>query len=537
MSVPRGLALTALCAMSLGLFLPASSSAQVYEAARRSLDLSPDPISRSPRLLGMGRLTLADDPHNRLGLWDFAANPVGVLDADSVSTFDLRPATASAAGVHSPVGLGRERQYVASRELRLGFEAWRRTENGNAYGFVGDAANLRTDRPFSDDSEVRGTFREPSATAIINGKMPFFQSERMRYALVGTYSNENQVDQYRTLFSNAVGDYLGRTGDVLPPPDFFTPDEYRISTLGGGLGFSYRLASWSNTALVFNARSSRVEGENSSVIHDSGTGEDRGYYGIQATQMGHLGDQVEWIYDIQNWSSSSEDRWVFTLKAGLNQEPFAGRGKLLDREENALVGRGRLRWTAGALTLGGSYDHGSRTVEITPPDIGDRTSFNYFRNVAAHRDGADSLALPDSVVHNKAEETFWSAAGGGSWRLGRGSVGLEYHYAEQKLVQTEAGEGPQRRIWDVRGGAEFACTAVLAGRLGYIYRDDDRDLLTQDNEYTSHSVTLGVGLMPRGAMWGFDLGYAIEWLRPTFDNQDDPSESRQQLSGQIRWAF
>ena len=526
MSVSRGLVLTALCAMSLGLILPASSSAQVYEAARRSLDLSPDPIARSPRLLGMGRLTLADDPHNRLGMWDFAGNPLGVLEADSVSTFDLRPATASAAGKHTPVGLGRERQYLASREVRLGFEAWRRTESGNAYGFIGDAANLRTDRPFSDDSEIRGTFREPAATGILNGKMPYFQSERMRYAFTATYSSENQIDQYRTLFSNAAGDYLGRKGDVLPPPDFFTPDEYRISTLGGAAGLSYRLASWSNTAVVFHARSSRIEGENSSVIHDSGTGEDRPYYGIQATETGRAGP-IDWIYDVQSWKSASEDRWVFTLKAGLNQVPFAGRGKLLDREETGLVGRGRVRWVAGKLTLGGSIDHGSRTVEITPPDIGDRTSFNYFRNVAAHRDGADSLAIPDSVVYEKAEETYWGAAGGATWALGHGSVGFEYHYAEQKLVQTLAGEGPQRRIWDVRTGLEYSCTPVLSGRLGYLFRDDDRDLLTQRNEFTSHSVTLGLGLMPRGAIWGFDLGYAIEWLRPTFDSADDPSESRQ----------
>src|SRR5262245_13250418 len=77
MSVSRGLVLTAFLAMSAGILLPTSSSAQRYEAARRLLDLSPDPIARSPRLLGMGRLTLADDRHNNLGMWDFAANPTG----------------------------------------------------------------------------------------------------------------------------------------------------------------------------------------------------------------------------------------------------------------------------------------------------------------------------------------------------------------------------------------------------------------------------------------------------------------------------
>ena len=537
MSVSRGLVLSVGLAMSLGLGFSVPASAQVFENARRALDLYPDPTARSPRLLGMGRLTLADDLHNKLGMWDFAANPTGVLDADSNSTFDLRPATASAAGMMSPVGVQFERQYLASREIRLGYEAWRRTENGNAYGVVGETATLRTDRPFSDDSELRATFREPNARVILNGRMPFFLTESMRYAFQLSYSNENQTDEYRTLFTNANGQYLGRQGDLLPPPDFFTPEEYRISTLGGALGFSYRFGAPWTSALVIHARSSRIEGQNSSVIHDSGTGEDRPHYAIQATQMGTLGKNLEWIYDFYNWTSASEDRWVFTLKAGLNQEPFFGRGKLLDREESGIAGRGRLKWSAGKLTLAGSVDHGNRTIDITPPDITDLTSFNYFRNVAYNRDGADSLALPDSIARTTSEDAFWNVAGGGTWKLNRGTLGVEYHYGESKRIQTIIGEGPKRQVWDVRAGLEYPWTPVLDGRVGYIYRDDDRDILTRFNEFTSQSVTLGVGLAPRGSVWGLDLGYLFEWIQPGFEAADNPRETRQMMAAQIHWAF
>src|SRR5437870_3472388 len=50
--------------------------AQFYEDSRRALDLTPDPLERSPRLLGMGRLTvIGEDPHYALTLWDFGGNP------------------------------------------------------------------------------------------------------------------------------------------------------------------------------------------------------------------------------------------------------------------------------------------------------------------------------------------------------------------------------------------------------------------------------------------------------------------------------
>src|SRR5262245_5006752 len=82
--------------------------AQYYDAARTILDFAPDPLARSARLLGMGRLELlGDDSHNQITLWDFAANPCGVGEDDTTSTFELRPGSASHAAVRDdPPGSG-----------------------------------------------------------------------------------------------------------------------------------------------------------------------------------------------------------------------------------------------------------------------------------------------------------------------------------------------------------------------------------------------------------------------------------------------
>ena len=116
----RWVALYAVVAASAGGAIPAG--AQVSDLANRLLDVEQTILARSPRLLGMGGITFVlDDAHNRIQLWDLGANPAGVLAADSTSTFELGPSTATASGVRdlldsTPV---RERQHLAAREVRL----------------------------------------------------------------------------------------------------------------------------------------------------------------------------------------------------------------------------------------------------------------------------------------------------------------------------------------------------------------------------------------------------------------------------------
>ena len=570
MSPSRGLWLGALWMASLALVAAAApASAQDYETARRAIDLSPDPLARSPRLLGMGKLTLAPDPNNRLTLWDFAADPTGILDHDSVSTIQLWPSTASASGTQSPLGDPGQREYLAARETRMAYEALRRTESGNAYGFYGDLASFRLDRPFDEDTEKRGEFQVPRLVGVLNGRMPFFQAERMRYALRLSYASEKSLELYRGIFRNGTGEYLGKPGDIEGPPDFFTPDEVDISTTGGSVGLSYRFASWLTTSLGGDITSSSIRGENSGLRHFSGTGEDRPYYVGRGTVMGSAGN-VEWIHTFRTWTSSSEDRWIFTLAGGINQEPLAGRGRRFGREEEGTDAASRIRMTWGSFEAGATWNASAREISIDPQpgirpsDPPDPSSYNYFRNVTSLRSGADSLALPDSIVISTSKERFQSGALGASWRLpgGRGLIGVEFHRVEEKpeltlfsrsleyvydlggslkdsvYVDTPVFNGSHRRkVWDVRGGLEYQCTDVLRGRVGYIYRSDDRDEGSLQNEFVSNTITAGLGLGPRGTSWGFEAGYAIEWLQPDYVDPAQSRESRQQLAVQVGWKF
>lgn len=552
MSFTRGQVVSATCGLLLLGVWSTTGHAQLYEAARQSLDFAPDATARSPRLMGMGRLSLASDVHGRINLWELSGNPIGVIDADSSSTFELRPATISTASRHVPLGSPRERQDLAGREMRLGYEALRRSGT-TAYGFFGDVATMRADHPFDEATAKRARFDEPNATLFLTGAMPRFQSERMRYAIHTFYESETAIDEYLTIFSNAEGDYLGHGGDLRPAPNFFDPDEHRVSTIGGGLDFSYRLGPWLTAALGGLASSSRIEGENSSLIHSTGTGEDRPYYAFRLGAVGTLGG-LQYAAEGRNWTSSSEERFVFTLKAGQNQEPFTGRGKVLDREEEGSEARGRVRWSLGSLEANAGARTWTREAKVSPPLPGDVTSFNYFLNTASHRDGADSLALPDSIRRTRDEDSGWEFAYGATWRFGGGRslIGFESHVL--KLEATDvvfanpvasggidpvafSSEGPERKAWDFRGGLEYGCTAALKGRLGYIYRYDDRDELTSRNEYTSNTLTAGFGVNPPGAIWTIDLGWAAEWISPDFDDPAETKQSRQQVAAQIRWVF
>ncbi|HEY6416467.1 MAG TPA: hypothetical protein VIX41_09525, partial [Acidimicrobiales bacterium] len=325
---------------------------------------------------------------------------------------------------------------------------------------------------------------------------------------------------------------------LVAPPNFFIPVDVTASTLGGGAGLSYRISPGTTLALNLDGTSTHIEGHNERARYFTGTGEDRPYLILQSTLVGRFGS-VEYGGDYRSWNSDSKADWVHTLAGGIGQQPFAGRGILYTRHEDGSALKARARFLLGALELGASYRALWRTVEIDAPDPGDQTSFNYFRNTATYRTGLDSLALPDSVSDVTSDDEEWELVGGGTLRLPGmwGLVGAEFHLVEQSLEQTHAGEGPNRNLWDVRVGYERTCTEVLVGRLGYIYRTDDADDLTRDNEVLSHTVTAGLGLLPANSTWTFDLGYAFEWLNADFGAPGAPRETRQQATAQLRWAF
>jgi len=533
-------------ALALGSILTAAfvppASAQFYDVARSSIGFALDAIERSPRLLGMGGMSyVGDDPQTRITLWDFAASPLGIRDADSVSTLRIYPGTSSYSDLRDlDAETGTiERQDLAGRESRVGYEMWRRGTRRFAYGFTGNLGYLKVDQIAGEMTERRRTLTQPTAMPVLMGAVPFVKSERWSYAARLFYSGERSEDQYQALVQTSHGQYIDQTGTQLPPPELFTPTDYNVRSLGGGLGLGYDRGRAFKAALTVDQVQNTISGANEGKRHVSRTDEKRPYRRGQIAMVGRVGPALEWGVDGRNWSSSSEEHWYFTISAGGGVEPLMGRGKLLERDEHGRALRARVRWTRGPVELGGGVVTDYRKIDITPPLAEDLTSLNHFLNTITYRLGADSLVLPDSVSRWESEQRSWDAGGGLAVRVpgNRGLWGVEYRRHRSMTEQTTSGQGPLRRGWDLRTGLDYQCTPVMAGRVGYAYRWDDLDVLTEQNEYLGHVLTLGLGIRPAGASWILDMGYAVEWQRADFGGPMATKSCRQQLASMLRWAF
>jgi hypothetical protein len=518
--------------------------AQTLDDARDLLGFPADIAARSVRLQGLGRLTLpGGDVHNRIALWDFALNPIGILDADSVSTFELRPATNSLSNLKDVPGTPpQQKQELAARESRLAFEGWRRA-GGIAYGVIGDGTLLRLDRPVTADLEERTTFEVPNVMGVLAGAMPYIKSGHVSYALRAFVGRESGDGQFRTFVSNPTGQYIDGDGATIPPSNFFNPDEEHVTTLGGGAALSYRWGRSLTASALGDLVNREVLSQNDGDRYDS---EVRGLlrgkrpYPIGgATLIGRIGRNFEWGWDGRIWNRRVEERWAFTVSAGIGQNPLVGRGKYADLDQNGSSMRARARWTLGGLELGGSLGTDYLKGVEAPPAPGDPSSFNSFLDVVYRRPNADTLSLPDSVSFARTESRAWTAAGGATLQLPgrRGLIGVEYHAAQREFDGAPRGLGPRQTEWDVRGGVEYRCTPVLAGRAGYIYRKLDLDELTRDNEQLTETMTLGLGLGPTGASWQVDVAYGIEWWWADYGDPTLPRGNRQNVTGQLRWAF
>jgi len=515
-------------------------AAQSYDDERRALDLT-SPLARSPRLIGMGRLTLViDDPHNRITLWDFAGNPTGVMEADSLSTVELRPGTTAISSLHDvPVeDVKFERQDLAARDILLGVEAWHRSPGSAAYGAMGNLASLRFDQPLNEELSRRSEFSHPLLIPIVNGRMPYLQSERMRFAIRALIGYDKTSDHYRTIFENGTGQYIDRDADIVGPPDYFTPDDITTRALGIGTAFSYRFGNFVTAALGGDYRTDRIQGENSGGRYDSEFRENRPYRSAQGTLIGRIGS-LEWGLDGRGWKSDSKATWAFSLSSGPAGEPIGARGSLYDREEKGTSVRTRVRYPIGAFELGAGFNDSFRQIRIDEPGSTDSTSFNHFRNYLFFNPASDTLVIPDSVANNVSDERAWELSGGVSWHTSnrRGIIGVEYHRTRNVLEQSVSGLGPRRVGWEVRSGGEYAVNSTFRVRAGFTHRREDRDELTKNNEYIGNSITVGAGLSPPGSRWSVETGFEMGWLDADFGDPGRPRESRNQLASRILWAF
>ena len=533
---------SAFIATVLGMVLAAlPARAQLsYDAARQLLDLAPDPIERSPRQVGMGGLSLVlPDHNNRITMWDFAGNPTGVFDNDSSSTFEVRPkgwSTSSARNLYGPDNPA-ERQTLDGQQTVVGYEVWRRTD-ATAFGAIGDLNGLTVDTPYDDSREIRSHYADPNIMVVLNGKMPYILTDRMRWALRGGGGSQSVSQDYRLITSTSTGQYLDQDGQLIPPPNVFDPDQSHIRHTQYGVALSYRFAPWMNLALGGDYGNERVTNENVGDRYVASYEENRPYAIGQASWLGKLGHALEFGADGRWWSEDSKSNYVFTSSGGIGAPPIAGRGSYLTRGGHFSDLRTRARWLSGGLEVGGAFDVVYRGSSVNPPPSSDLNSFNNYRTRLYYDTRADSIALPDSVSANTTTDRVLSAGGGIAWHFKRhGSSGVEYHWAREQFDQQLSVEGTERQIWDVRWGLEYPLTQVLGGRVGYSYQYDDRNKLTAQNEFKSQAVTLGLGLAPQGAHWKFESGFAFEWGWADYGSPAAPHFSRQELATQIAWGF
>jgi hypothetical protein len=520
--------------------LPAA--AQQYETSLRSLDYSPDPLVRSPRLLGMGRLTLADDLHNHINLWDFAGSPTGIADAESLTVFEYRPGTRTSTALRDLVPTDRERQLLSARQVRHGIETWKRASGQAAYGLTGEVATLQWDRPFSGTVEERGKFTVPTLTGAVNGRLPWVRSTRFDYAVRVGYSREVYDDLYLDFLQRPQGEYIGKESTGEPPPDVFTPNHGDVADLNGGVAISMRVTSGIKAAIGYDRHRAIVRSDNEGLRSTSRTTERRPFNIGQASVVGRVGQHLEFGADGRAWSSTSEEMFFWTVSAGQGQDPLSGRGKRLDRKEDGTSLRTRARWTEGSFEFGAAVNTSFRRSIITPwypIEEGDAPGFNDFLDLVGFRAGADTLLLPARVQYSRVTEHGYELVGGGSWRLPgrRGSLGAEYHRWRQRIDQRFVGVGPEPIGWDVRAGGEYRCNSAFLARAGWSYGLSDRDNLTADNTYRHATATTGFGYQAVGSRWSVDLGYAFEWVNPDFGDPVRSRETHQRLAVQTRWPF
>jgi hypothetical protein len=539
MRFPRWAAPRVLCAAWLALMLHVpTASAQFFAPALRSLDLSTEQLSRSARLLGMGGLTLVVPDHNTTySLWDFSRIPVALTEDDTTSTLDIDPGTDALSSVQALDG-GRERQNLAARRAGSEVEAvYRSRESGGGFGLVGDLSNLRYDQPVASDAELRQGVTRPAGTAILNGVVPRYFHRHLRWGAHLRFLNETVDRQYREIVSNAAGEYIDLSGGELPPPGEFVVTSVDVNTTAYGVSMSYALGASTHIALGIERETDRFKGTNELPRSAWENDETRPAWNGQAAIVGVIGRTFEWGVNGIGRQSNSEVDWRFTASAGVGAEPLTGRGNMLTRDEKSSELQAQARWTPGHNTFSGEFHTAASKVITDPPNANDATSLNRFIYQAYFRPNADTLTLPDSIIHGDTRRYAWGWSGGMSHRFTRTTVGAEFHWSRDLGSSLQLGAGPKRIAWDVRTGLEHPLGQVLQGRLGYQYRWVDEDDYTPANEFFANAVSVGLGYTPVASSWTLESGYRIEFRSQDHTDPADERQSRQNLGIEVLWKF
>lgn len=519
-------------------FAASIASAQILQSTPNALDLARSTTAQSPRLLGMGGLSLVvPDRDAAINLWDFAGLPAGLASDDSTSTLYLRPGTRSLSSARN-LASGGERQNLAARGNDCRFEAvYRNRETGGAFGLIGDLSALSWDQPYATTIERRQGVQHPEAMPVLGGAVPKVFHGHLVWAAHMRFRSETVQNQYREIISNSAGQWINQGGGQLPPPGDFAPTRSEVSTNGYGLSTAYAVGLRTRLAVGIERENNRILSTNDQVRSSSEVRETRPYWTGRAAWVGSVGRTLEYGVVGTGRVSDSEADWRFTTSAGVGSDPLNGRGNLLNRKERSSELHARARWSPGRVTFAGSLTTAAHEITIDPPNANDLTSLNQFINNAYNRPGADTLALPDSIQRGVDKRAAWGWGGGAGYRFGRSTLGVEAHWSRDVRSTTALGSGPRRVVWDVRGGLERPLGDLMRGRLGYGYRGVDEDEYTAGNEYTSSTFSVGFGYAPTGAAWVLESGYAFELRNQDFGDPSDEHQTRQYLAAQLRWAF
>lgn len=513
----------------------APALAQFYDPAVASLGLNSD-VARSPRLLGMGSLSLVvPDRYQRISLWDFAGSPLGLADVDSTSGLDLRPGTGSASGAFDPVP-NYLRENLAGRTVGMPFEVFSRDREGNAAGAVGTLSSVRSDFPYDADRENRTTVKHPEVMPVMTGPFPYWGKGKLHYAVRLDFADETQQQDCRNYIDRPNGQFISLDGPLAARPDRFAPSKYSVRTMGFGGALSYPLGHIATLAIGLDERKDRIEGSDLGDRSESQVDEDRPTRTAQVTLIGKLGRSVEFGADLRQWASAADQTWMFTTSSGSGVVPLGGRGVLLKRDAKGSSFNSRVLLTSGPLHLGAQLWTRWERVSVTPPKA-DGSSFNVFLATVYNHAGADTLGLPDSVVANRAESRAFGIGTGASLDVGKGIAGLEFHWAKDDNTSNAFGPGPKPLGWSLRAGFEYPCSKVVTGRIGATAGRQDEDDYTANNEWNDRSVSAGFSVRPVGTTWGFDLGYAYAWGQSAYGDPQDHRNTHQQVQTLVHWAF
>lgn len=432
----------------------------------------------------MGGLTLAvRDENSEVNLWDFMGLPIGLLyDRDSTSLdlwvdHRMRKLDLTRGGIEREVDRGSGTDIASETIIRSG----RKLAVGTGLGHVGIARAL----PFSDGVYTNDEISLPVIAPVATGNF----GSRVAWGLRGVVGRET-LDRNWWADHNKGGKIeLDRSGEQVPPPNFFAPDHSQITVGGIGVSLGYRHPRWGEGAVFFDYRRDRLQHAQVATRHIFELEEPRDVKRFGAAATIRPRSRVEVGAAVGRELFDSKENYRFTLSGGSIDPPLTARGdrvlRNVRREFFRLRGQADLDplpVTVGAA-MRVAYD---RTNESAPR--GHTSDFNVFAlNIAS-----DTLAAPPLVEDQRQAVRTIELGGGVSTHLleRRATVGAELRWFRDAIEGTDRLRRQQG--WEARAGGEVKVTHRWAGLAGIRHRKEDQDRFTPRNEFLTDRLTLGV---------------------------------------------